>query len=302
MSKLKITRSLSIVAMVTVVTVSFAQGPQNGGEGFPPPSGDRISGNGPSEMRARPPRGPESLLTKASVIKELKLTDEQIKKIKALMQRGLQGGPGMGGPGGPGQGGPGMQGGPGGPGGPDMGGQGGPGGDGPGGPPDMQGGPGQGGPGGGPGGFDGGPGGPGGPGQGGPGQGGPGQGGPGQGGPGGRGGQNWGPIAAFKSILDAKQFARFKQLILQFEGPIAITRDREVGTALNITEDQNQQIRKILDANRPKQSTQSGGGRPTPPSAAQRKAIGDKILAILTDSQKSKWESLQGDKFDLSSN
>ena len=151
----KMKKLLSVALIAVIATASFAQGgPGQGGpgQGGPGQGGPGQGGpgqfgpggpGGPGGQRGRGGmRGPQMLLMSTEYAADLKLSDSQIEKIKALApgrgQRG-QGGPGgpEGGPGGPG-GGPGGQGGPGGgfggPGG-GPGGQGGPGGrGGPGGP------------------------------------------------------------------------------------------------------------------------------------------------------------------------
>lgn len=116
------TASMALGVLAMTLTGGIQQGPPPQGHGDGPPM------RGPR----RPPRAPiMGLLLSPAVRAELKLTDEQVEKIKALRpMRGdgppPGGGPGFGGPGGgPGSGGPG-----GGPGGPGFGGPGG----GPGGP------------------------------------------------------------------------------------------------------------------------------------------------------------------------
>src|SRR5579862_6960204 len=131
MNRRKLTRILATTLAIVWASAALAQE----GPGGPPPP-DQGPGGGQGEFRRPPmPRGPIGLLMNPKVQQELKLTDDQIEKIRSLRpERG--GGPGFGGPGGEGPGGP------------------------P--PPSDRGGPGFGGPGGGPG--YGGPGGPGGPG------------------------------------------------------------------------------------------------------------------------------------------
>jgi hypothetical protein len=299
---------MGMAALAMVVVVSAQGGPPQGGfQGGPPQGGFGQRGQGGpggpggfGQMRGpgmMMPGGP-AILMQPDVQKELNLSADQKQKIEQLLR---QVGPG----------GPGGQGGPGGPGGPPQGGfgQGGPG---QGGPPQggFQGGPPQGGPpqqrggqGGPPqqgqGGFQGGP----------PqGQGGFGQRGPG--GPGGPGGQG-GPgndqhrqemEAKVKGILNADQYARYQQLALQAEGPRAFGR-KDVAEKLNLSEDQQQKIREIHEANRPQPP--APGGQGGPPDFEKMRAEGDKrreeimqkILGVLTSNQKSTWNSMVGKPF-----
>jgi len=282
---------LSVALFVAIAAVSFGQG---GPEGFPGqggPGGPGQFGRGPGGPGMM--GGPQLLLTKEYAA-DLKLTEDQIAKIKKLVPagaRGGQGGPG-GGFGGPGSGfgGPGGQGGLGG---------------GPGGPGGFGGGGGFGGQGG----QGGGPGGPGGFGGGG-GQGGPGGGGPGQGGPGGQGGQGGGPGGAggpggqggpgggrrpddalnakLKEILTESQFARHKEIMLQAQAPMSLLRP-ETAKELNLTEDQRDEIQSIMEENRPQP------GQPP----VDREKITAKVAASLTADQQAKWKKMTGKPFNF---
>src|SRR5690606_1649370 len=93
-------------------------------------------------------------------------------------------------------------------------------------------------------------------------------GGGGQGGPGGPGGFGQpDPKRAkemddkIKSILSTQQYNRFKQLELQKEGAMAFGKP-EIAEKLKLSEDQRDQIQKILEANRPPMGGPGGpGGR-----------------------------------------
>ncbi len=165
----------------------------------------------------------------------------------------------------------------------------------------QRGGPGQGGPGGPPpqgGGQDGdqGFGGP--PPQGGPG----GQGGPGQGGPGFDPEKGKQMESAIKKILNETQYKRYRQIDLQVDGPRAFQRP-EVVEALQISEDQMDQIREIMEQNRPQGGPPQGGpgqggrGQGDPGKFADE--LMKKITAVLSDSQKSKFKELVGAPFKL---
>jgi len=272
---------LSVALFVAIAAVSFGQGGPDGFPGQGGPGGPGQFGRGPGGPGMM--GGPQLLLTKEYAA-DLKLTEDQIAKIKKLVPagaRGDQSGPGgpggFGGPGG-GFGGPGGQGGgPGGFGG--GGGQGGPGG----------GGPGQGGPGG-QGGQGGGPGGAGGPG----GQGGFGGGPGGFAGPGGQGGPGGGRRpddalnAKLKEILTESQFARHKEIMLQAQAPMSLLRP-ETAKELNLTEDQRDEIQSIMEENRPQP------GQPP----VDREKITAKVAASLTADQQAKWKKMTGKPFNF---
>ena len=258
---------LSVALFVAIAAVSFGQGgpdgfPGQGGPGGPGGPGQFGRGPGGPGMMG----GPQLLLSKEYAA-DLKLSDDQIAKIKKLVPAGGPGGRGGRGPGGGGpDGGPGGQGGPGGGGR----GQGGPGGGGPGGGPGGQGGPG---------GFGGGPEGPGGPG------GGPG--GPGRGPEGGRR-QDEALNANLKEILTETQFDRHQEIMLQAQAPMSLLRP-ETAKALNLSEDQRDAIQSILEENRPEP------GQPP----LDREKITAKVVASLTGDQQAKWKKMTGKPFNF---
>ncbi len=178
-----------------------------------------------------------------------------------------------------------------------------------------------------------------------PGQGGGGFGGGGgqQGGPppagGGRGGIDPEVMRQFesklKTILNAGQFARYQQLALQSAGPRAFSQP-EVIEKLGLSEEQLEQMRAIMEANRPpmgqggpggqggggfggggqqqgqgqggggfgggQQGGPGGQGQP-PQDPAEMKAREEKLmkdlLAVLNSNQKSTWQSMVGAKFEF---
>lgn len=85
-------------------------------------------------------------------------------------------------------------------------------------------------------------------------------------------------------ILDAKQLARLSQLRLQREGAAAFSKP-EIARQLNLTNDQQEKIRKI----------QENAGPFMPPD--QRLQQQAKLLSLLTDAQKTKWAELKGKDF-----
>ncbi len=293
-------KTMMALALTAVAVAAIAQGgpPQGGFQGGPPQGGQGGFGQrgpggpgGPGMMGPgnRMPGGP-MLLMQPGVQKELNLSQDQIQKIEELArQNGPQGG--RGGQGGPPQGGQGgFQGGP-----PQQRGQGGQGG--------FQGGPPQGGQGGG----QRGPGGPGGP-------------------PNGQRGEDM--DKKIEAILNDSQFARYQQLSLQAQGARAILRP-DVSEKLKLTEEQHDQIRQIMEANRPQGGPQGRGGQGGPPQQGQGgfqggppqggqggfgqrgqggppnfeemekkdAELNKKIMAVLTSSQKATWEKMLGKPF-----
>lgn len=163
------------------------------------------------------------------------------------------------------------------------------------------------------GGGQGGPGGPGGQGGFGGGQAGPGgQRGGGQGGPGGAGGQGGpgrqggGPNpqveAKIKEILTPVQFTRFKQIELQIAGPQAFMMP-EVAERLQISEEQHEAIREVMESMRPPQGQpgqQGGQGGQRPDPAKRMKEVMSKVLAVLSDKQRAEYRTMTGKEFTLS--
>lgn len=135
-----------------------------------------------------------------------------------------------------------------------------------------------------------------------------------------------------KSVIDAKQFARYRQIQLQLQGANVLTR-ADIAKEVGLT---SAQVKKIEDI-RQKQfqsmgfGAPPGGGRPPaggnrggarggqppaggrggPPGASagggdmraqfqkMRDEMDKKILAVLTASQRQKWQSMLGPKFSL---
>lgn len=322
----KLIQTLAVAAGVFVGVCAMAQepagppqgGPQGGFQGGPQggPQGGRMGG--PPPMMGRRPMGGPAILLRPEVREELKLSDDQVKKIESafhLQARGPRGdhsrgdqppmgGPGPDGPGGPnGEGGPGMPPPPGEEGGPGM-------------PPPPDGG------------FGGR------------------QGGPGMGRP--DGPDNAGRVAEadkkLKGILNGEQFARYHEISLQMAGPDAITRP-DVAKQLGLSEEQVSKIHAILEKNRPMggpaggpnggregrppRPPQDGGdengrppmppqgegfgpggpegpdgpvrggpGGPGGPNREERKKIDAQVLAVLTDAQKSQWKTMLGKPFE----
>ena len=108
------------------------------------------------------------------------------------------------------------------------------------------------------------------------------------------------------NILDEKQLARFRQLRLQRQGVGALMRP-ELAKQLELTEEQRDKIRKIQEGARPEgrgpgnfQEMSDEERREFFTQMRERREKADaEILAVLTDEQKTKWNELQGEKFDF---
>jgi hypothetical protein len=107
-------------------------------------------------------------------------------------------------------------------------------------------------------------------------------------------------------ILDEKQLARFKELRLQRQGVGALMRP-ELAKQLELSEEQQDKIRKIQEGARPEgrgpgnfQEMSEEERREFFTQMRERREKADaEILAVLTDEQKTKWNELQGEKFDF---
>ena len=111
---------------------------------------------------------------------------------------------------------------------------------------------------------------------------------------------------ALAEVLDENQIKRYKQLVLQREGPLAASR-KEVAEALKLTEDQRKQIAAIQRAlMQERMASFQGGGRDASPEdrakafakgeELQAKA-GEKVVALFTEDQKKAWKELTGAPF-----
>lgn len=101
---------------------------------------------------------------------------------------------------------------------------------------------------------------------------------------------------ALKAKLNSTQFARLLQLELQAEGVHAILRE-DVAAELGLSADQKNQIRTILENNRPPRP-EPGTPPPTPEQMdQQRQEVERKVLAVLSADQKSEWASMKGAAF-----
>ncbi len=131
--------------------------------------------------------------------------------------------------------------------------------------------------------------------------GGPPQGGRGAGGPGDQGEME----KKIKAILSSAQYKRYQEISLQQQGASAISRP-EVAEKLGITEAQHEQIREIMESNRQNMRPPQGGQgeRPDPEQMRaemekNREALNRKIVAVLSNSQKTAWQSMLGKAFKI---
>jgi hypothetical protein len=104
-------------------------------------------------------------------------------------------------------------------------------------------------------------------------------------------------------VLKPEQKKRLDQIVLQQRGGDALT-DPKVQQAVGITDDQKEKIKAIQDDFRKtmgelRQSFGQGGDRQEMAKKMQemRTANNDKLLKLLTDDQKKKFEELTGPKF-----
>jgi hypothetical protein len=116
-------------------------------------------------------------------------------------------------------------------------------------------------------------------------------------------------LKAVGDILKPDQLKRLEQIQLQAAGAIAFSR-AEVQTALKLTDEQKEKIKSITDeAAKAMQGLRGGGqgggkrgkqgGQGNPQRTALQKETMEKIMAVLTDAQKSTWKDMTGEPFQL---
>jgi len=112
---------------------------------------------------------------------------------------------------------------------------------------------------------------------------------------------------AVGDILDPTQQKRFRELELQQQGPNALAR-KDVGDELKLTDDQKKKVTEALrqtDTDRRAAmegvdfQSMSDEDRTKFMTKMQdlQKAQGDRLLALLTDAQKTQWKEMQGAPF-----
>jgi hypothetical protein len=105
------------------------------------------------------------------------------------------------------------------------------------------------------------------------------------------------------AILNPDQQKRFRQISLQQEGPMAVVH-ADVATELNLTDDQKKKVMELQVQMGEKQRAifqEAQGDREAAMSKMQalRKETSDKVVALLTDEQKTKWKEMCGAPFSL---
>lgn len=107
-------------------------------------------------------------------------------------------------------------------------------------------------------------------------------------------------------VLLPHQRERLEEISLQIRGPAALT-DDEVAGALKLSDDQRKQLEEVNTSNREKMGELfRGAGRDAnrdelrEKMEAMRKESSDALLAVLTTEQRSTFEAMKGDKFEIS--
>jgi len=106
---------------------------------------------------------------------------------------------------------------------------------------------------------------------------------------------------ALAEILNADQSKRLKEISYQQRGGIAFT-DPEVAKALDLSEEQQAKVRTINQETGAAMRQLFTPGQAPDDDARQkmadlRKSSGEKLLALLSADQKTKWTALQGEPF-----
>lgn len=102
-----------------------------------------------------------------------------------------------------------------------------------------------------------------------------------------------------EETLQPEQVKRLKQISLQQQGLTAAERP-DIAESLNLTSEQKEKIREISQETRGKMREVFGSGNREEAQGKAtelRKANQEKLLALLTDEQKSKWKEMTGEPF-----
>jgi Spy/CpxP family protein refolding chaperone len=108
------------------------------------------------------------------------------------------------------------------------------------------------------------------------------------------------------AVLNNKQKARMKEIQVQVQGPAALA-SKDVAQALKLTDDQANEIKKIVDKLQSDiQITFQVAGQEFAAQARDdvtelRKEANEKVLAVLDSDQRAGFEKMQGAKLDLPS-
>ena len=112
-------------------------------------------------------------------------------------------------------------------------------------------------------------------------------------------------------ILTPKQMERLDEINIQISGVVALNYE-DVAEKLALTVDQRQKLKNLGEESRRQLTDMFSTSNGQPPDKQKRQELQQKqkdiksqrkenAMALLTDEQKSKFEQLQGEKFDLSS-
>jgi hypothetical protein len=111
---------------------------------------------------------------------------------------------------------------------------------------------------------------------------------------------------AVADVLDANQLKRYKELVLQREGPLAAAR-KDVAEALKLTEEQRKQIQAIQQGlNQERMQSFQSLGRDAAPEERQKAMLkleesqakaGERVLALFNDARKAAWKEMTGAPF-----
>jgi hypothetical protein len=105
-------------------------------------------------------------------------------------------------------------------------------------------------------------------------------------------------------ILKPQQSKRLEQLAIQFSGPRALV-DREFREKLDLTDDQEKQLKEIAEDFSESAGELPRGDDPEDREEAREKAQSlwratvKKVAGVLTSEQKAKWKELAGEPFDF---
>ena len=99
--------------------------------------------------------------------------------------------------------------------------------------------------------------------------------------------------------LTADQNTRLKQLFIQYNGGGAIA-NQTVEKDLALTDDQKAKVKAAQEDNFTKMTAQFSGGAPDPDAMKKlQDDLGTALAKILTDDQKTKFQAMQGTKFEF---
>ena len=101
--------------------------------------------------------------------------------------------------------------------------------------------------------------------------------------------------SAWEDVLTDDQRARYRELSLQRAGLRALAED-DVAEELGLSPEQAATIQEAIEAARPQRGE---GGFDREAFMRLREEMNEKIMDVLTDEQKAKWEEMLGDEFEF---